>query len=70
MTCKIKLEDENILSGYLVTNCSSFLIILMKEGGKSGQAGHLMPDYVKHPMPHAAEHLNPGHKHHNIKTKV
>jgi len=70
LACKIKFDNENFLSGYLVTNCSSFLIILIKEGGKSGQAEHLMPEYVKHTIPHAAELLNPGHKHHNIKTKV
>lgn len=42
VACKIKFENENILSGYLETNCSSFLIFLIKEGGKSVQAEPLI----------------------------
>jgi|WetSurSiteA1Bulk_404760.scaffolds.fasta_scaffold629836_1 hypothetical protein len=37
--------------------------------GKSGQAEHLIPDYFEHMIPDATEYLNPGRKHHNIKTK-
>jgi len=43
MACKIKFEDENILSGYLVTNQSSFLIILIKEDRKSGENVQFVP---------------------------
>jgi hypothetical protein len=32
VACTIKFEDKNILSGYLVTNCGTFPLILIKAG--------------------------------------